>query len=255
MPRPPMSRPRKPVTAAVVTLLALGLPAVAAPVATALPARPVAALPAAPSPATLTVTGEGSASADPDLAIVGAGVETIAPTPGTALDAQTRAADALLGAVRAQGVADRDIRTENVSLMPVHDSSDGTSRLKGYQAAQSFVVQVREVTRTGAVLQAIAEATGEAGRITSVAFDVSDPAPLQDRARRAAHDDAHAKAEQYARLSGHRLGRLVSLSEDAVGHPRPVPQTAEAAGLGAGVPVAPGMIRATATVTAVYELE
>jgi uncharacterized protein YggE len=248
-----MSLPRTPVTAAVVTLLALGLPALAASTAAALPAHPAAVQRVAPSPATITVTGEGGASAEPDLAVVGAGVETVAETPQRALDAQTRAADALLKAVRRQGVADRDIRTEHVSLNPVYDHTDGTARLKGYQAAQSFSLKVREVKKTGTVLQAITDATGEAGRVTSVAFDVSDPVPLQARARQDAHDDAHAKALQYARLSGHRLGRLVSLSEDTAGHPRPVPQATDATG--SGVPVAPGVIRATATVTAVYELD
>jgi uncharacterized protein YggE len=250
-----VSLARTPVTAAAVTLLALGLPALAAPTAAALPARPAAPARVAPSPATLTVTGEGSASGAPDLAVVAAGVETMARSPQAAVDAQTTAANALLKAVRQQGVAERDIRTENVSLNPVYDYTDGTSRLKGYQAAQSFSVKVREVRRTGAVIQAITDATGEAGRITSVAFDVTDPAPLQARARQAAHDDAHAKALQYARLSGHRLGRLVSLSEDAVGYPRPVAAAADAPGAGSGMPVAPGVIRATATVTAVYELD
>ncbi|MFI6034640.1 SIMPL domain-containing protein [Streptomyces sp. NPDC051315] len=268
LPRTPLTRrplPRTPlrgtpVTAAVVTLLALGLPAVAAPAAAALPTHPAqlahqAPARVAPSPATLTVTGEGSASAAPDLAVVVAGVEAVADSPQKAVDAQTRAANALLRAVRGRGVAERDIRTENLSLSPVYDHADGASRLKGYQAAQSFSVTVREVRETGAVVQAITDVTGEAARITSVAFAVSDPAPLQARARRAAHQDARAKALEYAGLSGRRLGRLVSLSEDAAGYPRPVPAAADAIGANSGVPVTPGVIRATATVTAVYELD
>lgn len=235
--------------AAVVTLLALGLPAVAVPTAAA---RPTGAV-TAPSPATVTVTGEGGASAQPDIAVVVAGVEAMAATPRTALDTQAAAATALLDAVRRQGVAEADIRTENVSVHPVHDYTDGAARLRGYQAAQTFSLTVREVGRTGAVLQGITDATGEAGRVNSVTFDVSDPAPLLARARQSAHEDAHAKALQYARLSGHRLGRLVSLSEDATGYPRPVPPAADAAS--GGVPVAPGVIRATATVTAVYALD
>ncbi|MEV4232857.1 SIMPL domain-containing protein, partial [Streptomyces bobili] len=188
-----------------------------------------------------------------DLAVVVAGVEAMASTPRTALDTQAEAATALLDAVRRQGVAEADIRTESVSVNPVHDYTDGATRLRGYQAAQTFSVTVREVGRTGAVLQAITDATGEAGRVNSVTFGVSDPAPLLARARRAAHEDAHTKALQYARLSGHRLGRLVSLSEDATGYPRPVPPAADAAS--GAVPVAPGVIRATVTVTAVYALD
>ncbi|MFJ3492523.1 SIMPL domain-containing protein [Streptomyces sp. NPDC086091] len=209
-----------------------------------------------PAPATVTVTGEGVVGADADLAVVGAGVETVGRTPQAALDAQSAAATALLAAVHGQGVADRDVRTESVSLVPVHDHSDGTARLTGYQAAQSFSVRVREVAATGALLRAVADATGEAGRIHSVAFDVADPAPLRARARESAVEDARTKALQYARLTGHRLGRLVSLSEDAYAAPRPVAAAADLSGAAfGGVPLEPGTVRATATVTAVYELD
>ncbi|MEU4871944.1 SIMPL domain-containing protein [Streptomyces sp. NPDC021608] len=253
-----MSLSRRSVAAAVVFLSAF-VPALGAAPALALPARPAAAHPPAPpaaAPATVTVTGEGSASAPPDLAVVGAGVEASAKTSQSALDARNRAAAALLAAVRAQGVAEQDIRTRSVTLVPLHAYADGVPRLTGYQAAQSFTVTVREVAKTGAVLQAVTDAAGDAARVDSVDFDVSDPAPLQARARAAAHADAHAKAEQYARLSGRRLGALVSLSEDASTSPRPVQPTGDTPGAGiAAVPVAPGEIRAVATVTAVYELD
>ncbi|MGW7169042.1 SIMPL domain-containing protein [Streptomyces sp. NPDC054884] len=262
-----MSLSRTSVAAALGALLALGVPAFTAPAAAALPAHPAAAADAAAvgvtavravavEAATVTVTGEGSASAEPDLAVVGTGVEATAKTSQAAMDAQTGAAAALLAAVRAQDVADRDIRTENVSLHPVYDYTGGASRLTGYQAAQFFAVTVRQVSKTGAVLQAITDAAGDAARIGSVVFDVSDPAPLQARAREAAHADARAKAEQYARLSGRALGRLISLSEDASSTPRPGPPAGDTPGAGmAPVPAAPGEIKATATVTAVYALD
>ncbi|MEU0117101.1 SIMPL domain-containing protein [Streptomyces bobili] len=128
------------------------------------------------------------------------------PTPRRRpLDTQAKAATALLDAVRRQGVAEADIRAESVCVNPVHDPTDGASRLRGCQAARTFSVTTREVGRTGAVLQAITDAAGEAGRVDSVNSGVSDPAPLPARARLAAHEDAHTKALQYARLSGHRL--------------------------------------------------
>ncbi|PWI14050.1 hypothetical protein DI272_07700 [Streptomyces sp. Act143] len=252
-----MPVPRTPVTAIAVTLLALGLPALVAPTTAAAvtagghtPAARTAA-----APATVTVTGEGSAVGDPDIALVGAGVEAVAKTTQAALKAQNTASAALLRAVRAQGIADEDIRTENVSLGPVYDYTDGESTLKGYQAAQTFSIKVRKPAATGALLQAITDATGNAGRIDSVVFDLDDRRPLQARARAAAHDDAHAKAAQYARLSGLHLGRLVSLSEGGAGYVTPSPSVSADAPAGfGGVPLAQGEIKATATVTAVYEL-
>ncbi len=139
--------------------------------------------------------------------------------------------------------------------MPVHNYQDGAARLTGYQAAQTFSVTVRDIGRTGEVIQAITDATGDAGRVHGVAFDVSDRTALRARAREAAYGNAHAKALQYARLSGRSLGRLVSVTEGASGGPYPYPAPADIADGGAGVPVAPGEIRDTVTVTAVYELE
>ncbi|KKD09943.1 SIMPL domain-containing protein [Streptomyces sp. WM6386] len=251
-----MPVPRTAVTAIAVVLLALGLPAVAAPWAAAAGGA-VPAVRVTSAPATVTVTGEGSAVGEPDIAVVGAGVEATAKTTQAALDAQNEAAAALLKAVRAQGIADRDIRTENVSLSPVHDYQDGESTLKGYRAAQSFSIKVREVATTGVLITAVTEATGDAGRVNSVVFDLDDRRPLQARARKAAYQDAHAKAAQYAELGGHRLGRLVSLSEGGTGYVLPMPPAfgdAPGAGIGA-VPLAPGEIRATASVTAVYALD
>lgn len=236
-----------------VTLLALALPQAVAGPAVALSGRP--GLSAEPSPSTVTVSGEGSATAAPDLALISVGVDVTAKTSKEALAAQNKASNALLDAVRAQGVEERDIRTEGLSLSPVYEDQNGTSTLTGYQATQSFSVKVRDIATTGAVLQAITDATGNAGRIHSVTFDIADPAPLHTRAREAAHDDALTKASQYARLSGHRLGRLVSLTEVSGGDSRPVPVSAAAFDqTGTGVPVATGEIRDTITVTAVYEL-
>ncbi|NUO44502.1 MAG: SIMPL domain-containing protein [Streptomyces sp.] len=253
-----MPVPRTPVAAIAATLLALGLPTVVAPAAVAVGtgAHAPAARPAA-APATVTVTGEGSAVGEPDIALVGAGVETVARTTQDALTTQNTASAALLKAVRAQGIADQDVRTENVSLSPVYDYTDGASTLKGYRAAQSFAIKVREPAATGALLQAITDATGDAGRVNSVVFDLDDRRPLQARAREAAHDDARTKAAQYARLSGLHLGRLVSLSESGTGYLAPSPPVSADAPAGGfvGVPLAPGEIRATATVTAVYELD
>jgi len=253
----PRTRTSRATAALAVTLLALGLPA---PGAAALDGGNVSApvhARDAHAPTTVTVTGDGSATAEPDLAVLGVGVEATAKTAKAAVAAQNTAADALLKAVRAQEIADKDVRTEGVSLGPVYKYQDGTAVLTGYRAAQSFVVKVRAIDRTGAVLQAVTDATGDAGRVASVVFDLADREPLQRAAREAAFADARDKAQQYAALSGRRLGRLVTLGEGGTGYLPPAPPMAadlQAGGLGA-VPVAPGEIKATSSVTAVYELD
>ncbi|MFE6332191.1 SIMPL domain-containing protein [Streptomyces sp. NPDC057806] len=258
----------RPTAGLAVALLALGLPLLAAAPAPALsgptavsatgltgPAAVSAPVRSAPVPSTITVTGVGSATAVPDLAIVSVGVEAVGKTAQAAQDAQSKAANALLNAVRERGVAEQDVRTEGLSLTPVYKYKDGNSTLTGYQAAQTFSLKVRMVARTGLILQSVTDATGDAGRIHGVVFDVADRTDLRARARASAHKDAHAKALQYARLSGRDLGRLVSLTEGVSGGPSPVPAPADVAGSGAGVPIAPGEIQDDVRVTAVYELD
>ncbi|SDJ48762.1 SIMPL domain-containing protein [Streptomyces indicus] len=251
-------RPSSPlaVRTAAAALLAGGM--LAAGAAPALAAEPAAASApqraAAPAPTTVTVTGDGQATAKPDIAILHIGVETTAKTAQAALTAQNKASEAMLDAVRKQGVEERDIRTEslNVSAVTQHDP-DGGSKVTGYQAGQVFSVRVRDIDKTGVVLQDVMDAAGDAGRIHSVAFDVADTGGLRERARSAAHRDAHAKAAQYAKLSGMKLGRLVSVNEGDSGAPRPVALPAVQFDK-EGVPVAPGEVEDRVSVTEVYEL-
>ncbi|MEU6982276.1 SIMPL domain-containing protein [Streptomyces sp. NPDC046324] len=241
-------------TVAGVVLGALALAGVAPALAAAPVTGPAAAAVRAPAPATLTVTGTGRAGAAPDIAVISVAVEARAKTGQEAMAAQSRAAEALFAALRKQSVADRDIRTESLSLFPVYtQATDGESKVSGYQASQSVSATVRDVDRTGVVVGAVTKATGDAGRVDGVTFGVADPGALRSRARELAHKDAHEKAAQHARLSGHRLGRLVSITETDSGRPG-AGAVPEASADASGVPLAPGEIEEQVTVTAVYEL-
>ncbi|MFJ7067603.1 SIMPL domain-containing protein [Streptomyces sp. NPDC101115] len=232
-------------------LLGAAAPALAAAPGTTASAAAVRA----PQPTTVTVSGSGRAAAAPDLAALSVGVEATRKTAKEALAAHSEAAKALVDALHAQGIAERDIRTESLSLSPVYTQTpEGESKVTGYQAGQSFSVKVRDLDRTGQIIGAVNEATGDAGRINGVVFDVADPTTLRAKAREAAYRDAHDKAAQHARLSGHRLGRLVSLTEGESSRPGPGAVPSAPADGGEGVPLAPGEIEEHVTVTAVFEL-
>ncbi len=155
--------------------------------------------------------------------------------------------------MHAEGVSDRDIRTESMWLTPVYEyDQSGNSSLAGFQAGQAFSVKVRDVTRTGKVVRAAVDAVGDAGRINGVAFDVEDRVALRHRARAAAFNDARSKAAQYAQLSGRRLGDLVSVNEAASSGPL-IPILSPLVADGA-VPIAPGEIKEGIEVVVVYQL-
>lgn len=196
--------------------------------------------PAAPERSEIAVVGEGVATAVPDIAIVTSGVVSRAETADAALKANSAAMTKALAAVRAAGVADRDVGTSGISLQPQYDYQDGRSpKLAGYEARNAVTIRAREVDKLGGLLDALVQAGSN--QIEGLVFDVSDKERRLDEARRAAVADARRKAELYAASAGVRLGELIAIDERAAA-PGPVPQMAMRAKAmdAAPVPIARG---------------
>ena len=73
------------------------------------------------SQAGIWVTGEGSMSLEPDLALVNIGVEASAKTVAEARDQAATAMAAILIAVKAQGLDDRDVQTRSFNIVPQYE--------------------------------------------------------------------------------------------------------------------------------------
>lgn len=203
------------------------------------------ALPAAAqerdAPRGLTIAGTGEVSATPDLAVVHVGVVSPAATARAALDANNKAMEAILAAVKDQGVPARDVQTSQFNVQPRyrHDpENQRPPRLDGYEVSNQVAVTVRDLDRLGAVLDA-AVSVGS-NQIHSIAFAIDDPEPQRDEARRLAVEDAVRKARVYAEAAGIRLGPIRSILEPSrATPPRPVYQRMEMAA-DAAVPIAEG---------------
>jgi uncharacterized protein YggE len=125
-------------------------------------------------------------------------------------DASARAA-ALAEAARDHGVGSADLRTTGTGVHPRHDR-EGTT-VVGYTAYQQLSVTVRDPGLVGSLVEAFAGVAGNALTIDSISLDVSDPEPLLAAAREAAFEDARARAQQYADLSGRSLGKVVRVTD------------------------------------------
>mgnify|MGYP002778186864 CR=1 FL=1 len=206
---------------------------------------------------TLTVTGEGRATAVPDLARLSLGVAVQAATAGEAMSAMGEGVSAILQRLQGAGIEARDVQTGQLSLQAVYDynsySGTGVPPLLGFLATQMLDVRVRDVAGVGPVLDATV-ADG-ANQINGVTFDLADPAAALDEARRAAVADAAARAETYAAAAGVALGDVVSVAETTFGPVMPLYDGRMAADAAAPVPVAPGELAVTATVSVTYAIE
>ena len=206
---------------------------------------------------TVTVTGEGSVSAVPDVAMVSAGVVSQAATAAEALAANSASTAAVIDRVKAEGVAPADIQTSSFSLQPVtiyprSDSGEQSApRITGYTVSNTVTVRVRDLARLGALLD---KAIGAgANNVGGVDFQVSRQSELLDRARQQAVEDARRKAALYATAAGARLGSILTLSEQTgYAPPRPMYRLEASA---APVPVEAGQTQLNLQVSATFRLE
>ncbi|TWI29399.1 SIMPL domain-containing protein [Paracoccus sulfuroxidans] len=203
--------------------------------------------------AKLTVTGEGRATAEPDMAMINVGVSTRGKTAGEAMAENATRQKAVIDALKAQGVEDRDIQTSGLNLSPeMSYSQDGKPPvLTGYAAQNMVTIRVRKLDGLGATLDALVE-TG-ANEINSISFTREDMSEGEDEARADAIASARHRAEVMAKAAGMRLGPLMALSDSAVSN-GPVPMMAMASRAGDATPIAAGELTLSATVNATYAL-
>lgn len=243
-----------------VLVMALGQPGLAganAPGAylTATPSRtPYTSPPESPTPrlepvfqGSITVVGVGKVTVVPDVVQIQLGVETISDTVAAATVENDKVMDAVLAALKKEGVAEKDIQTSYYSIYPEYDQRRvgdevKPSQIVGYRVSNSVSVVIRDtqgMEKVSAVLEAVVEAG--ANNVGGITFTLDDPQAVEDQARALAVADAKRRAEDLARLTGVTLGQVTYVSEVITGSPIPMSrEMAVPAAVGGGPGILPG---------------
>jgi len=203
----------------------------------------------------LSVSATAEASRTPDIATISTGVVTQAADANAAMRDNAVQMDRMLAALRAAGIAPRDIQTSGINLNPQYKYAENQPpAIVGYQASNTVNVKVRELAKLGKVLDALV-AQG-ANQINGPSFGIDQPEAAMEEARLAAVKKAQAQAQTYARALGLQVKRIVSISEGGASLPRPVPMMrAMAADAGfKETAVAPGESSVSVSVEMVFEL-
>ncbi|HEX3887289.1 MAG TPA: SIMPL domain-containing protein [Phenylobacterium sp.] len=205
---------------------------------------------------TLNLTAHGETKLAPDMATITLGVTTEASTAAKALSDNARRMTQMTAALKAAGVPAKDIRTAGLNLNPQYVYEQGQPpRLTGYNASDEVMVTAHDVAKVGALVDAAVGAG--ANQVNGVSFGLADPTAAGNMAREEAVRALAAKAELYAKATGYRVARLVSLSEgggiDAF-RPQPVAVQMMARAQAAPTVVAPGQLTVRVDISGLYEL-
>lgn len=204
---------------------------------------------------TLNLGAYGETRLAPDMATINLGVTTEAQTAQAAMQANAARMSQVLAALKRGGIAAKDIQTSQLSVEPQYAyEQNQPPRLTGYRASNQVTVSVRDLARLGAAVDATVSAG--ANQVGGISFGLADPTAAEDAARQEAVKALAAKADLYAKATGYRVLRLVSLSEgSAFTPPQPIPMAAMTARFKeADTQVSPGEIKVRVDVSGVYEL-
>ncbi|TAK76049.1 MAG: DUF541 domain-containing protein [Dehalococcoidia bacterium] len=222
---------------------------------------------AAPGPAEasgIAVSGTGTASVKPDIALVNLGIEVTSPTVAEARSKAATTMDALTKAVKGKGVSDADIQTQFFNIYPQYGpptptTKAGTPEIVGYTVNNQVQMKIRNLDSVSDVLDTAIAAGGNSIRVNGLQFTVEKPDQYLAKAREEAVQNAKARADVLAKAAGVKVGAPRSISESSGGFPvfdklQAAPSVPGGRG-GGPTPVSPGEEQLSVSVFVVFEIE
>ncbi len=229
---------------------------------------PAQTQPAAPGlPRVITVVGQGTVTAAPDIATVVLGVNVSAPTVEQAMEDATARMEKIMAALKKLNISEKDITTSNYSIyyeeppryeMPAATKGTEQAPAGVYRVSNMVTVKIRKLDQVGELIDAAVSAG--ANSLWGVDFNLENKAELEAQARAKAVDHARQRAEELAKLAGVQVGGVVQISEVIGGgnyYPAAaMPRAVEAAGMGGGAgPISPGQLEISYQVQVTFELQ
>jgi len=170
---------------------------------------------------TITVSGEGEASALPDIASI---TFTIDQTSLSVKDAQKRVEDTMKkvsNSLKDLSVDSKDIKTDNSSVSPRYTypqvvclenpCPSASPKLEGYDVSETVTVTVRKIDAAGDVLAVLGK--NEVKNVQGPNFSIEHNEDLLKIARAEAIEKAETKAKETAKALGKSLGDIKTYTE------------------------------------------
>ncbi len=175
-----------------------------------------------PAERSISVQGQGTVSAKPDVVTLSLGVQTTGETAMAALALNSEQMSGVLHAIQAAGIEQEDIQTSGINLYPVYEDRSlvkpGEQRqIVGYRASNDVSVRVHDIDKAGSVLDAAV--TAGANQVGGVRFGLSDTDTIVTDALIAAVQNAQAKAQTIADTLGVQLGAALVVNEEWIERP------------------------------------
>lgn len=164
----------------------------------------------------LHVTAEAEVRVPPDRAAITFGLFEKTDNLRQGAERLNTASSQILQYLRTRGVEERFIQADNLQILPVYATPYANrprpEKLQ-YEISQTFTVTLEDPSQYEDVLYALLERG--VNRITNVSFYSTQLRRYRDQARSQAIGAAREKARLMAEAAGVKIGKLLSLREEA----------------------------------------
>ncbi|MFG6150575.1 SIMPL domain-containing protein [Halobacillus sp. B23F22_1] len=197
----------------------------------------------------MTVTGEGSASSQPDVASLQVGVVTESMNLTQAQQENARVMERVIASIVSLGVPRASIQTSEYTILPQYDYDSGSQVFRGYEVTNIITVKNENIGQTGEIIDTAVQ--NGANRVSTIQFSVKNPEALYQQALSEALRDAYLKANTLAGTMRAQLDpapmKVMERGKDG-----PVP-LAKAGTFASSTPIEPGQLEVEAAVEVQFQ--
>ena len=163
----------------------------------------------------ISVSATGKINVKPDIATFNVGYQIDRSTLTAVQTEMTNKSNALSTVIKALGVDENDIQTVGFSVNPQtkYDETSNTYVPDGFKGVLVISVKVREIGKTGQIIDAAIDAG--ANTVNNIEYSIDNLEVVKQQARRLAAENAKVKADALAAGSGVTVGTLISISENS----------------------------------------
>ena len=206
------------------------------------------------SRSTISVNGTATVQGKPDTANFQMAIHTTALSAAAALSANNVKMQALLAALKAGGVASKDVQTSGLN---VYQNFNNNNQPTGYGVDDSVSVTIHGLSQAGSIIDRAVRAGGNGVSVNGVTLSISNQSSLLKDARTQAVQDARRTADQLASAAGSRVTGVVTIVDQENQPTPPIMynsfKTATVAGA-TSTPISAGSQSVSVQVAVVYQI-
>jgi uncharacterized protein YggE len=165
---------------------------------------------------TVTVSGTGAVMTQPDMAQITINFSHVAQTTKQAKDEVDLKIRQILDILKEEGIEDKNIRTASLNYGAEMEYRDGRAVQVGQRADQSIIVIINDIANESNKFSALLDKITSIDRVVvrDIRFDTENKTDLYKRTRELAYQKALDKANQYADLSGLKIVKALTITEE-----------------------------------------